>query len=382
VSAAPLLTRGFVAVLATQSAFGFSFACFFLLPKWMATELGAGPLEIGQVTALYGVATMVFMPLAGSWVDRFGRLGFLRAGIALLGLSALGFLWVEELGPLLYGLRFLHGVAWALAFTGAGAVVTDHAPPERMGQAIGLFGVSMLAMNALAPGTAELIADRSGWDWVFWLSSAAAAISLGLSWSLHETHIAAPDGQVPGLASVLGRRRVVWTFAIIACFGVSFGAMFTFSQPFALAVGIPQVSSFFIAYTAAAIFVRLALGPLADRAGRERVVLASGIAYGLAVLGMAALAPGRLAWIGLGFGTAHGLMYPSLNAVALEDAGPHERGKVMALFNGSFNLGWTVGAIGLGVLAEQAGYPWVFVVASAVSFLGAGVLAAGGAGRR
>ena len=345
-----LLTRGFLAVLITQSVFGYSFACFFLLPKFLVTEFGAGALQIGQVTALYGVAAVVFMPLAGSWVDRFGRLRFLRAGIALMGLSAAGFLLVDALGPLLYGLRFLQGVAWALAFSAAGAVVTDHAPPERMGQAIGLFGVSLLAMNAIAPGTAEWLALRAGWDWVFAMSAAAAGVSLLLSTTLlsttqHEAHHAGTDGEVPGLAAVLARPRTLRFLSIIACFGASFGAMFTFSQPFALELGIEQVSGFFVAYTAAAIAVRLGLGPLADRSGRERVSLASGIWFALAVLAMAALEPGRLAWIGAAFGLGHGLFYPALNALAIEDAGPRERGKVMALFNGSFNAGWALSSM-------------------------------------
>ena len=373
----PLFTRGFVAVLLTQSVFGYSFACFYLLPKFLATELGAGALEIGQVTTLYGVAAVVFMPLAGRWVDRFGRLQFLRAGIALLGVSAAGFLWVESLGPLIYALRFLHGVAWALAFSGAGAVVTDHAPPERMGQAIGLFGVSMLAMNAVAPGVAEWLALREGWDAVFVMSALAAGVSLLLSATLRETHRPSADDEVPGLVAVLARPRALWFLSIIACFGASFGAMFTFSQPFALELGIEQVSVFFVAYTGAAIVVRLALGPLADRSGRERVSLASGVWYALSVLAMAALEPGRLAWIGAAFGLAHGLFYPALNALALEGASAHERGKVMALFNGAFNLGWAVSGIALGLLAERAGYPIVFVVASAVTFAGVGLLAAG-----
>ena len=346
-----------------------------MLPKFLATELAAGAGSIGRVTALYGVATVIFMPLDGVWVDRFGRLVFLRAGIALLGISSIGFLWVDELGPLVYALRFLQGVAWALAFAAGGAVVTDHAPPQRMGQAIGLFGVSMMAMNAIAPGAAEEVANRFGWERVFWMSAAAACVSLLLSTTLRETHGAAPGGRVPGLLEVLGRPRARSYLLIISCFGASFGAMFTFSQPFALDVGIAQVRDFFVYFTVAAIAVRLALGSRIDGPARFRVSLASGAWYGAAVLMMATLEPGRLGWIGAAFGLGHGLFYPALNALALEQAGPYERGKVMALFNGAFNAGWAVGAVALGALAERAGYPPVFAVASAVTFFGVALLA-------
>ena len=58
---------------------------------------------------------------------------------------------------------------------------------------------------------------------------------------------------------------------VAAVWGAAFGAMFTFSQPFALELGITRVRGFFIAYTAAALFSRLGIGGLADRVGRLRV---------------------------------------------------------------------------------------------------------------
>jgi predicted MFS family arabinose efflux permease len=85
---------------------------------------------------------------------------------------------------------------------------------------------------------------------------------------------------------------------------------------------------------------------------------------------MAFLQPGLLGWIGAAFGLAHGLFYPAFNAMALEGAAPHERGKFMALFNSAFNAGWAGGGLGLGVLAEAAGYPPVFIVSAAIVFAG------------
>jgi len=69
-------------------------------------------------------------------------------------------------------------------------------------------------------------------------------------------------------------------------------------------------------------------------------------------------------------GLAHGTVYPAWNAVALADAAPTERGQVMAWFQAAFNAGFGVGALALGVLADAAGYPAVFV-AGAIGILGA-----------
>ena len=184
-----------------------------------------------------------------------------------------------------------------------------------------------------------------------------------------------PPDSTSRLRDVVLRRRTVWWMVIIATNGAAFGAMFTFSQPFALELGMENVRGFFIAYTAAAIVVRLGLGPLADRAGRKRVSMVSGLLYAAAVFWMAALEPGLLAWIGAAFGTAHGLFYPAFNALALEDAQDHERGKFVALFNAAFNAGWAAGGVALGTIAELAGYEAAFVVAGAVVLCGVAALA-------
>lgn len=369
----PLFTRDFLLLLVAQATFGYAFASFFLLPKFLTQVLDVGPARIGLVMSAFGATAVLLIPLVGAWIDRFGRRGFMTAGAVLMTATALAFCAVESVGPLVYGLRGLQGVAFAMTFIASATLVTDHAPPARMGQALGVFGVSMLGMHALAPAVAEELADRVGWDPVFQVAAGAAALCAVMSRVVHEPagrpHV---DAHVPSLWQVLSHPRSLRIAAVVALSGGAFGAMMTYPQPFALEQGVTHVRGFFVAYAACAIAVRLGLGATADRIGRARVSVLSLAAYGAVVLGMAGLRPGWLVPLGGLFGLAHGLFYPAFNALAVEGAGPHERGKVMALFNGSFNLGMAVATLGLGYLAAAAGYPAVFLVA------GGGVLAAVG----
>ena len=57
-------------LLAIQLAHGFAFSSFFLLPKFLTTELGAGPELIGRITAVAGIAGVLSVPLVGIWIDR------------------------------------------------------------------------------------------------------------------------------------------------------------------------------------------------------------------------------------------------------------------------------------------------------------------------
>lgn len=74
---------------------------------------------------------------------------------------------------------------------------------------------------------------------------------------------------------------------------------------------------------------------------------------------------------------AHGLFYPAFNAIALEDASPGERGKIMSVFNAAFHAGSSLSLV-FGVLAAYAGYAAVFVCTSSVVLGGLTLLAVGG----
>jgi MFS family permease len=163
-------------------------------------------------------------------------------------------------------------------------------------------------------------------------------------------------------------------FLVSALIGATFTAMFTFQQPYALSLGARKVSSFFIGFTVAALVMRLGFGGLSDKLGRRRVLLASVCLYVAVPLAMARLRVGMLWAYGAGLGTAHGVLYPTLNALVAERSAPRVRGRILAVLNGSFNAGGALGATAWGLIAERLGYSAVFLFASAVSALSFGAL--------
>ena len=127
---------------------------------------------------------------------------------------------------------------------------------------------------------------------------------------------------------------------------------------------------------------------LAERGGRPHQTFIGGIALVAAAIAVLGASTGALllyagataatmrldqlglATIGVAFGLAHGIFYPTFNALAVEQSGEHERGKAMALFNGAFNVGYSCGVFGFGIVADRAGYPPVFTLAAAAAGLG------------
>jgi MFS family permease len=161
---------------------------------------------------------------------------------------------------------------------------------------------------------------------------------------------------------------------VIAFVGAAFGSMFTFHQPFALQLGAERVSDFFVGFTATAVLVRLTIGSWGDRYGRKRVSAIAAAAYGTSVLATAWLQIEHLWLYGAAFGAAHGVLYPTLNALVVERSGEAARGRAIALYNGSFNAGNALSALAWGRLADDFGYPTVFMAAAVTCYLGVGLL--------
>jgi MFS family permease len=153
-----------------------------------------------------------------------------------------------------------------------------------------------------------------------------------------------------------------------------FIAGFSFVQPYAVSLGTREVRGFFLGFTLAAVSGRLFLGGLGDRLGRRRVATWLLVAYGLSTLVMRGLQPELLFVYGFGFGAAHGLLYPTMNALVLEVLPASRRGLGMVLFNGSFNVGSSTGGLVWGTLAARAGYANVYVVAALLALVAVAAL--------
>ncbi len=359
-----LVTRDFAVVLAIQATFGLSSSLFLLLPKFLAVRHGANPDTIGWANAAPNLAAVASVPLAGWLIDRVGRRPLMLVGGLLGVLGSFGFLAVTAVGPLLFLLRVAQGVGYVLLVNAGATLVADLAPEQRLGEAIGLFGVAMLGTNAVGPVLAEVLADGAGYGSVFALSGVAALAATALSRLLDEPERLRRASVKP--VRVLRPARLSVLLASGAS-GAAFGSMFTFTQPMALGRGITQLKGFFLAYTFAAVFARLGLGTLADRVGRKKVSVGALTLYGLVVAMTGFVRPGWFEPIGLVFGLAHGLFYPAITALAVGEVPSSQRGTAMSLCAGAGYAGTGLSVAGLGYLARASGYAPVFGVTGAVT---------------
>lgn len=365
-----LYTPSFAVLLAAQTCYGMSFSTFFLLPTYLKLSLHASEVQIGAIGAVGAVAGVIAFPLVGMLNDRYGRKRFMLMGSALVTLTALAVGMLTTVGLALYLLRLLQGLSFALFFNSATTLVSDRVAPEKIGPALGAFGSSMLVTNALAPALSEFVASRAGWSWVFWIATGWGVLSLLLGLLVRDATREHSGLTVPPPGFGLDRRGRVVALAIGGA-GAGFGTVFTFNQPYAIEVGVTQVSGFFIAYASTALFGRMLLLRHIDHLDRRNVSALSTLLYALAVAATAWLRPGLLELIGGMLGLAHGILYPVFNALAIQGVGPKQRGAMMALYHGGFNGGMAAALLVGGLVVDRFGYPTLFLSTGFVTALAA-----------
>jgi MFS family permease len=346
----------FIRLLATNMAFGFSTACFYLLPKHLTVSYAATPGMVGAVMGVFGLTCVAIVPWLGRIVGRLGLARTILLSQALMAFAALGFAFVHGVGLPMLMLRTLQGLATAGVMTASVALVCELAPAEKLGQAMGLAGAASLVMNAAAPAVAEPIGARFGFAWVFAMSALAAALGAVAARKL-------PAGirhaeTTPALAVPRRARPILLALAFT---GAGFNVAMAFLAPLALKRGVDAVRGFFLAYTLSALVIRLGGGSLTDRLGLRRTASFGMLVYGAFIAGLAGVGAWTLVPLGIGFGVAHGVLFPALMALLFANADPGERAKLAGFANGVVNVGM-FSVLGFGQLANRVGLPAIFAL--------------------
>lgn len=360
--------RDFWQAAAANFLFFSNISAFNLLPLYVK-DLGGSVARIGWIMGVYSLAAIIFQPLVGRWVERFGIKRFLLLGGATGFLASASFAFLTELSPLFSLFRFLQGFGYSAFFIANLTLIAEIAPARHRAEAVAIFGISGLVTMGAAPALGELVIQAYGYP-TFFVS--ASLFSLG---GLLVVGALKPPEVVPvdlNKREKILRGNILLPLVISGIFGISIGTLFAFFPPFAKGVGgVERVGGFYIAYACSGIGLRLLGRRWADKWGRWQVVIPALLLY---ALGMFLLVwPGPLEaqlWVGALTGGAHGLLYPTLAALHMDQVEPGRRGRMLGLFSGAIVLGNSVGPMTMGVVAEEIGYYGMFGLTGMLPLVG------------
>jgi len=352
--------------------------------------------------ATFGVVKALTNLLAGRLGDRYGRKHVLVLGWLFALPVPFLIMWAPTWGWIVAANVFLginQGLAWSMAVV----MKIDLVGPQRRGFAMGLnefSGYLAVALSALATG---MVASRYGLrPQPFYLGVAFAAIGLALSVFLVRDTTAHMRAEAASDTRSRSSTEIVVDHAPTPSFRELFArgtwrdpAMASASQaglvnnlndglawglfPLFFAAGglsVREIGALAFVYPATWGVTQLATGALSDRFGRKWLIVCGMLMQAAALASIVVwrgLAPWAAAGVALGVGTA--MVYPTLLATIGDVAHPTWRGSAVGVYRLWRDLGYAVGAVLAGGLADAFGMATAIDVVAGLTALSGVVVA-------
>jgi MFS family permease len=340
----------------------------------------------------FGVVKAFSNLVSGALADSFSRKKVLVAGW-LIGVPVPFMIMLAPSWGWIVAANVLLGVNQGLAWSMTVLMKIDLVGPRGRGLAVGLnefAGYLAVGLTALATGyLASIYGLRPE---PFYLGVAYVALGLLVSALLvrdtgehvrleMEAHLpeASPLSfrEVFALASFKDRNLFSCSQAGLVNNlndGMSWGVFPLFFNAFGL--GVDRIGILKAVYPAVWGMLQIVTGPLSDRWGRKGLIVTG---MWVQALGILVTVLGRsfgwwlLGSVLLGLGTA--MVYPSLIAAVSDASHPSWRARSLSVYRFWRDLGYAVGALSAGVIADAFGLSWAIASAGALTFLSGVVVA-------
>ena len=368
------------------------------LERTVVPLIGAEQFQLASTALItsfivsFGVVKALANLVSGQLADRWGRKHILVLGwtfglpVPFLIIWAPNWGWIVAANALL-GIN--QGLAWSMTVV----MKIDLVGPKSRGLAVGLNEFAgYLAVGVTAFLTGWIASAHGLRPAPIYLGIGYAAFGLSLSFLLvRDTrhHVRLEVARHPREASVLRfseiflktsfRDRNLFAASQAGLVnnlndGMSWGIFPLFFASFGL--GVERIGILKAIYPATWGILQVVTGPLSDRWGRKGLIV-GGMWVQAAGLFLTAATRNFSWWLiaslMLGLGTA--MVYPSLIAAVSDASHPSWRARSLSVYRFWRDLGYAIGALSAGLIADRFGFAWAIGSIGGVTFLSGLVVA-------
>ena len=346
-----------------------------VLPAY-ARDFDVGTTSIGFVVAAFGFSRLFLNIPSGVLGAKYGRTVLMSIGLAITAIGNVGSGFAPEIIQLI-AWRVLAGAGSAMFMTGAMAYVADISTPQNRGQLMSIQQGALLLGVDIGPPLGGFVADTWGLGWPFFMAGGLAAAAVWTAFRLPNrppgwTPDAPPAVSVtasqvrsqPGARS--GTRTMLSnpTFIVVGLFTMMVFLTRTGSRQTLVPIiavdeiemSLTMLGVMLFVMTTINFFIVFPAGWLADRFGRKPVMVPGILLAGIGLLLFALAGDVTMMFIAaiiMGIGT--GVAGPAPAAYIADLAPPGQTSLAMGLYRTFGDLGFIIGPIALGFIAETSG---------------------------
>lgn len=318
----------------------------------------------GLVASIFIIGSLVGRLYAGKQIGKAGSKKLLIIGILIFLLLTLFYFIPIGIYPLII-VRFLQGIGTGMATTATGTIVAQVIPPNRNGEGIGYFSMSVVLATAIGPLIGVALIAASGYTSIFIFSLVMGIASFVLALSVKAPKIEKPETvESKGfkLSDYLELKALPVSITMLVL-AFAYSGILSFITGYAEEIDLVEAGSlYFFVYAVVILFSRPFTGPLIDRRGGNSVAYPGIILF---AIGMLIISQANTSWvfllaaaiIGLGYGN----FQSTTQALAIKVTPPHRMGLANSTYFICLDLGLGLGPFVLGYIVPLSGYRGMYL---------------------
>ena len=371
-----LWNANYIKVMTTNFLLYFAFYLLTpLLPLYLSETFGATKDTIGIVLSGYTVAALIVRPFCGYVVDSFSRKKVLMLCLSGFAVFFAGYIAAGTI--LMFAIcRTLHGGPFGGVTVANSPCAIDVLPSSRRNEGIGLYGLSNNFAMAIAPSIGIYLHNMvDSYMILFWIAFVVAISAVLIAWTIR-----LPEKDIIRNKEKLSLDRFfltrAWLLAInIAMFGFCWGVLSNYLAIYSKEVlSITGGTGTYFALLSMGLFSSRLQGRKALSQGKLTQNAAEGMLISLVGFTLFVAIPHPVAYylsaILIGLGNGH--LYPAFLNMFVHVARHDQRGTANSSILTGWDLGFGIGCLLGGIVAEHFGYTatfWMVAAENAVSVI-------------
>ena len=338
-----------------------------------AAQLGAGGFALGMVIAAFSISRGLLQPVVGSYSDRWGRKGFLVAGLFVYGLVGL---LIPMAGSVLHliMIRGFHGVGSAMIVPIAMAYMSSLAPVGKEGRYQSYLNIAIFCGIGCGPIIGGVCYDLLGFASVFHLMAAFSFCAFLLVVRYMPAHSATGEFSNRGLAEnfsqMIRDRRT--RGILLARFATMIVMVPTMAfLPLLMTAGMSatgfQIGLVIACRTLVNAVLQIPAGKLADQYDKRALLVFGCICLSGSIIMVPCMESFQaMLFLYCLLGAGEAIIWPVLGAYASQEGRQiYGHGTMMGVFSLSMSAGVFTGAMAAGFSMDHLGIEWAYYVTGA-----------------